>query len=81
MGRIVFDTATTINGWIADEQNSLSWLFAVPGGEEPAEGLLPDPDLRIVIEPQGSETTPDGSSAPRTATLHACTTLGLELLP
>ena len=41
MGRIVFDTATTINGWIADEQNSLSWLFAVPGGEEPVEGLLP----------------------------------------
>jgi dihydrofolate reductase len=41
MGRIIFDTATTINGWIADEHNSLAWLFAVPGGDEPAEGLVP----------------------------------------
>lgn len=28
MGRIVFDTATSLNGWIADEHNSLAWLFA-----------------------------------------------------
>lgn len=29
MGRIIFDTATTINGWIADEQNSLAeWVLA-----------------------------------------------------
>ena len=49
MGRIVFDTATTINGWIADEQNSLAWLFAVPGGEEPAEGLLPA-DATVMVE-------------------------------
>ncbi|MGH1549870.1 dihydrofolate reductase family protein [Leifsonia poae] len=49
MGRIVFDTATTINGWIADEQNSLTWLFAVPGGEEPAEGLLPA-DATVMVE-------------------------------
>lgn len=41
MGKIVFDTATSINGWIADEENSLGWLFAVEGGEEPAEGLVP----------------------------------------
>ena len=41
MGRIVFDTAATINGWIADEHDSLSWLFAVPGGEEPDESLIP----------------------------------------
>ncbi|WP_158861863.1 dihydrofolate reductase family protein [Leifsonia sp. AG29] len=41
MGRIIFDTAATINGWIADENDSLAWLFAVPGGDEPAEGLVP----------------------------------------
>jgi dihydrofolate reductase len=41
MGRILFDTATTINGWIADTDNSLAWLFAVEGGEHPDEGLFP----------------------------------------
>lgn len=41
MGKVLFDTATTINGWIADEGNSLAWLFAVPGGHEPDEALLP----------------------------------------
>lgn len=41
MGRIVFDTATSINGWIADEDNSLAWLFAVDGGDHPDEGLFP----------------------------------------
>ncbi len=41
MGKIVFDTATSINGWIADENNSLAWLFAVEGGEQPDEGLFP----------------------------------------
>ncbi|MFF2050451.1 dihydrofolate reductase family protein [Leifsonia sp. NPDC058194] len=53
MGKIVFDTATTINGWIADERNSLAWLFAVPGGDEPAEGLLPA-DAAVMVE--GSTT-------------------------
>jgi dihydrofolate reductase len=41
MGRIVFDTATSLNGYIADEANSLAWLFAVDGGEEPDTGLYP----------------------------------------
>ena len=41
MGKVLFDTATTINGFIADEQNSLAWLFAVDGGEHPDEGLFP----------------------------------------
>jgi dihydrofolate reductase len=41
MGRIIFDSATTINGWIADEDNSLAWLFAVDGGDHPDEGLFP----------------------------------------
>lgn len=41
MGRILFDTATTLNGWIADESNSLDWLFAVEGGDEPSDDLYP----------------------------------------
>lgn len=41
MGKVIFDTATSINGWIADEDNSLGWLFAVEGGEHPDEGLFP----------------------------------------
>lgn len=41
MGKILFDTATTLNGWIADERNSLAWLFAVENGEHPDEGLFP----------------------------------------
>lgn len=53
MGRIAFDTASSLNGWIADEQNSLSWLFAVPGGEEPAEGLFPAHATALV---EGSTT-------------------------
>ncbi|WP_343212723.1 dihydrofolate reductase family protein [Arthrobacter sp. H41] len=29
MTRTIFSTATTLNGYIADESNSLDWLFAV----------------------------------------------------
>lgn len=35
MTRIVYNTATTLNGFIADESHSLAWLFAV--GEEGLE--------------------------------------------
>lgn len=41
MSRIIFDTATSLNGWIADEDNSLSWLFAAAGGTEPDPEVLP----------------------------------------
>lgn len=41
MTRFVFDTASSLNGWIADEANSLNWLFAVEGGTEPDASLLP----------------------------------------
>lgn len=41
MGRIIFDTATSLNGWIADEHNSLGWLFAVEHGDHPDSGLFP----------------------------------------
>ncbi len=53
MGRIVFDTATSINGWIADEDNSLAWLFAVEDGDQPDEGLYPA-DATVMVE--GSTT-------------------------
>ncbi|MFD1504517.1 dihydrofolate reductase [Georgenia yuyongxinii] len=53
MGRIVFDTATTINGWIADEDNSLAWLFAVENGTEPDDGLFPA-EATVMVE--GSTT-------------------------
>lgn len=33
MTRAIFYTASTLNGFIADDEDSLDWLFAVPGGE------------------------------------------------
>jgi dihydrofolate reductase len=33
MARTVFHTAVTLNGFLADEADSLDWLFAVPGAE------------------------------------------------
>ncbi len=33
MARVIFHTATTLNGYLADDDDSLSWLFAVPGAE------------------------------------------------
>src|SRR3546814_17160733 len=30
----VFHTAVTLNGFLADEDDSLSWLFAVPGADD-----------------------------------------------
>ena len=53
MGRFIFDTATTINGWIADGNNSLSWLFAVAGGDHPDEGLFP---ANVGVQVEGSTT-------------------------
>ncbi|MEA5053966.1 MAG: dihydrofolate reductase family protein [Propionicimonas sp.] len=41
MTRIIFDTATSLNGWIADEANSLEWLFAVDESGLPQDRLLP----------------------------------------
>lgn len=33
MPRVIYNTATTLNGFLADEEDSLSWLFAVPGAD------------------------------------------------
>lgn len=33
MARVIFYTATTLNGFLADDDDSLDWLFAAPGGE------------------------------------------------
>lgn len=53
MSKVIFDTATSLNGWIADENNSLDWLFAVEGGEQPDEGLVPT-SATVLVE--GSTT-------------------------
>lgn len=53
MGKIIFDTAATLNGWIADEHHSLEWLFAVEQAEDPAGELTPV-DARVLVE--GSTT-------------------------
>ena len=36
MSRVLFETASTLNGFLADEANSLDWLFAVPSDQTPA---------------------------------------------
>ncbi|GAA1931241.1 dihydrofolate reductase family protein [Microbacterium aoyamense] len=33
MPKVTFYTATTLNGFLADDHDSLDWLFAAPGGE------------------------------------------------
>jgi dihydrofolate reductase len=47
MPRVIFNTATTLNGFIADDQDSLDWLFAAPGGEGG------DDDFRSFLEGVG----------------------------
>jgi dihydrofolate reductase len=53
MGRILFDTAATLNGSLADDDHSLAWLFAVEGGTEPDPTLLPQAATVMV---EGSHT-------------------------
>jgi dihydrofolate reductase len=53
MGRIVYDTATSLDGRIADEDHSLEWLFAVEQGGLPEEALLPHAATVLV---EGSTT-------------------------
>lgn len=53
MPKFIFDTATAVNGWIADKENSLSWLFAAAGNTEPDPELLPQ-NTTVLVE--GSTT-------------------------
>lgn len=34
MTRVIYNTATTLNGFLADDADSLEWLFAVPGADD-----------------------------------------------
>ncbi|WP_166996808.1 dihydrofolate reductase family protein [Paramicrobacterium fandaimingii] len=49
MTRIVYNTATSLNGFIADEQNSLDWLFAVESGEAPDHGAFMR-EVGVIVE-------------------------------
>jgi dihydrofolate reductase len=53
MTRIIYYTATTLSGFIADEHNSLDWLFAVDqgGSDDPAEVMS-----RMGVLVEGSTT-------------------------
>lgn len=37
--RVIFNTATTLDGFLADDDHSLSWLFAVPGADGAESGF------------------------------------------
>jgi dihydrofolate reductase len=53
MTRIIYYTATTLSGFIADENNSLDWLFAVDqgGNDDPGEVMA-----RMSVLVEGSTT-------------------------
>ncbi|TXH45210.1 MAG: dihydrofolate reductase [Actinobacteria bacterium] len=54
MGRVIYDTATSVNGWIADEHGSLDWLLGIPH-EPPDEGsVLAPPEAPVMV--MGSTT-------------------------
>ena len=53
MGRCIYDTAATLNGFIADESNSLDWLFDVDQNGVSEEGLI-STDAAVLVE--GSTT-------------------------
>ncbi|WP_037916087.1 dihydrofolate reductase family protein [Actinacidiphila yeochonensis] len=42
MATTTYYTATTLDGWIADEENGLDWLFEVEHGEQGAGNPFPD---------------------------------------
>ncbi|BBH17095.1 dihydrofolate reductase [Nocardioides baekrokdamisoli] len=55
MSRIVYATATSLDGYLADADNSLDWLFAVDGGDDAiAEGETFMAGVTVYVE--GSTT-------------------------
>lgn len=55
MTRVVFSTATTVDGFIADPSDSLDWLFAVPGAAEAQADFASFLD-RVGVLVEGSTT-------------------------
>lgn len=53
MGRIVYDAAMSVNGFIADRHGSLDWLLGVDDSDLPDHGMIPD-DATVLVE--GSTT-------------------------
>jgi len=53
MTKIVYNTATTLNGFLADEQNSLAWLFSVDNAGAPDMAAFMD-GIGVFVE--GSTT-------------------------
>lgn len=53
MGEIIFDAAVSLNGYLADENHSLQWLFDVPGAQEPDPELLPK---NVAVHVEGATT-------------------------
>lgn len=51
----IYYTATTLNGFLATTDNSLSWLFEVPGADD-AESSIPDFMERVGPMAMGSTT-------------------------
>ncbi|SDH29049.1 dihydrofolate reductase family protein [Microbacterium pygmaeum] len=39
MTRLIYLTATTLDGYLADDDDSLSWLFVVPGADDAETGV------------------------------------------
>ena len=55
MTRVVFSTATTVDGFIADPTDSLDWLLAVPGAAEAEADFASFVD-RVGVLVEGSTT-------------------------
>jgi dihydrofolate reductase len=53
MTRVIFNTAVSFDGYIADERNSLGWLFAVDSADQPDNADFMD---RIGVLVEGSTT-------------------------
>jgi dihydrofolate reductase len=53
MSKVIFNTATSFNGYIADDRNSLGWLFAVDEEGQPDNGAFME-GIGVLVE--GSTT-------------------------